>query len=179
LSHADPGRFHRVANVTPQTASGDLSRLSRAALVVVEQQGRHRYHRLASAGVAHMLESIMSVASDGLHRAPKSPVVVGPRDQALRRARTCYDHLAGEVAVAIADRMTQREFISLSNDGGVVTEAGSMFLLELGVDMEGAAICKTCFSKGWLRPVNGTRAVKVTPTGRIALRKAFDLELDC
>ena len=79
----------RVAGITPQTASGHLSRLADAGLLVVHKQGRHRYHRLASAAVAQMMEGIMRVASD-LEPARPS-LVVGPRDDVLRAARTCYE----------------------------------------------------------------------------------------
>src|SRR6188472_782702 len=82
-----------VAGIAPQTASGHLARMTAVGLLTVEKQGRHRYHRLATAAVAHMLESIMQVASE-LEPARKQ-LVVGPRDAALRKARTCYDHLAG------------------------------------------------------------------------------------
>jgi len=72
-------------------------------LLTVEKQGRHRYYRLATSGVAHMLESIMQVASE---LAPaRKRLVVGPRDAALRKARTCYDHLAGQLGVALADAL--------------------------------------------------------------------------
>ncbi len=108
----------RTAGITPQTASGHLAKLTEAGLLAMERQGRHRYHRLASSEVAHMLESIMSVSSslggpDGARR--KVPVVVGPRDKALRRARTCYDHLAGQLAVAMTDRMVERGQVDFSN----------------------------------------------------------------
>ncbi len=131
----------RVGGVAPQTASGHLARLTEAGLLAVERQGRHRYHRLASPSVAHMLESIMSVAADlggtGVNR--RRSIVVGPRDQALRRARTCYDHLAGQVAVALADQMVERGQIDFSLDGGALTDVGTAFLSDLGVDLENAA----------------------------------------
>ena len=86
-----------AASVTPQTASGHLARMATAGLLGLEKQGRHRYFRLASPAVAQMMESIMQVAS--VSDAAARPVVVGPRDAALRAARTCYDHLAGRLAV--------------------------------------------------------------------------------
>jgi DNA-binding transcriptional ArsR family regulator len=200
-----------AAGVTPQTASGHLARLTDAGLLAMERQGRHRYHRLASATVAHMLESIMSVAAD--MAGPGSAwrgrtAVVGPRDQALRRARTCYDHLAGELAVAMADRMIERGQIDLSPDGGVLTDDGAGFLRSLGIDLDaataraarrgggrvfcrpcldwserrphiagalGAALCATCLARGWLRRLDGTRAVAITPIGELILWKAFEL----
>src|SRR6516162_9513334 len=120
-----------TAGVTPQTASGHLARLSTVGLVGVEKQGRHRYHRLASRDIARMLEGMMNIAAT--IAAPRGKrVVVGPRDQALRAARTCYDHLAGRLGVAIADTMTAEGRIELGAEGGVVTEEGLRFLRSLG-----------------------------------------------
>jgi DNA-binding transcriptional ArsR family regulator len=201
----------RVAGVTPQTASGHLARLTEAGLLAMARQGRHRYHRLASPAVAQMLESIMSVAAerDGAAGGRRNvAMVVGPHDRALRRARTCYDHLAGRIAVAMADRMVERDQIDLSPDGGALTDAGTGFLRDLGVDLAaatsrahhgrlfcrpcldwserrphiagavGAALCQCCFTRGWLRRIDGSRAVTVTPAGGIALHRAFDLRVE-
>ena len=200
----------RAAGITPQTASGHLAQMTEAGLLAMAKQGRHRYHRLASPAVAQMLESIMSVSAERQTRAggPGKPIAVGPRDDALRQARTCYDHLAGRLAVAIADRLVEREHIELSADAGVLTESGATFLQTLGVDLDsatthrggraggrlfcrpcldwserrphiagalGAALCRTCFARGWLRRIEGARAVAITPAGRGALRQAFDL----
>jgi DNA-binding transcriptional ArsR family regulator len=155
----------RVANITPQTASGHLARLTDAGLVIVERQGRHRYHRLASAAVARMVEGMMAVAAEldeqGAAARP-GPVRVGPRDAALRYARTCYDHLAGEMAVAMADRMVARGHVELSPDGGVLTADGASFLRGLGVDLDAAAtrggrrtgrmFCRPCLDWSERRP---------------------------
>ena len=125
-----------AAGITPPTASGHLAQLTRAGLLAMERQGRHRYHRLASPAVAQMLESIMSVAAGGVgaHEVrPRVRAVTGPRETALREARTCYDHLAGRVAVAIADRMAERGQIDLSPDGGALTDKGTALLRNLGV----------------------------------------------
>ena len=197
-----------VAGVTAQTASGHLAQLTGAGLLAMERQGRHRYHRLASPAVAQMLENIMSVTAGNIAAlGPARPARVGPRDVALRRARTCYDHLAGQIAVAIADRMTERGQLELSPDGGAITDEGVGFLRGLGVDLEtasaraarhggrvfcrpcldwserrphiagalGTALCTACFGQGWIRRIEGTRAVAVTPVGRVVLDKAFDL----
>jgi DNA-binding transcriptional ArsR family regulator len=201
----------RAAGITPQTASGHLARLTEAGLLAMARQGRHRYHRLASPAVAQMLESIMSVAAERAVLAsggPRQTIIVGPRDAALRRARTCYDHLAGRLAMAIADRLVERAQIELSADGGVLTDDGAHFLRGLGVDLDavparggprpggrmfcrprldwserrphiagvvGAALCRACFAQGWLRRMDGARAVTITPAGQLALRRAFDL----
>jgi len=200
----------RTASVTPQTASGHLARLTGAGLLAVERQGRHRYHRLASPGVARMLEGIMAVAEVGpAADRVRRPVVVGPRDLAMRAARTCYDHLAGRLAVAMADAMVEQGHIELSADGGAVTPNGATFLRSLGVDLHaaedraakrgggrvfcrpcldwserrphvagavGAALCECCFTLGWVRRIEGTRAVTVTPKGRSGIKQSFGVE---
>lgn len=185
----------RVAGVTPQTASGHLARLTEAGLIALERQGRHRYHRLASATVAQMLEGIMATAAI-LQGEDRIPLVVGPRDKALRHARTCYDHLAGELAVAMADRMVARGHVEFSEDGGLLTKDGATFLRKLGAELDparmfcrpcldwserrlhiagsvGRALCQALIAQGWIRRIDGSRAVSVTPSGRLALRKAF------
>jgi DNA-binding transcriptional ArsR family regulator len=124
----------RVAGITAQTASGHLARMADVGLLSVEKQGRHRYHRLASPAVAQMIESIMQVAS-GLQ--PERPSLsVGPRDVALRAARTCYDHLAGRLGVALADALVAGGYAELANDAGLVTEPGLRFLGRIGIDVE-------------------------------------------
>src|SRR5258708_32763255 len=129
----------RVASVTPPTASEHLAKMAAAGLVQVEKQGRHRYHRLASPAVAQMMESIMLVASrlDTVRHAP----LTGPRDAALRAARTCYDHLAGHLGVALADALVAGGHLELSHDAGVVTDAGVALFGRIGIDV-------TSFSAG-------------------------------
>jgi DNA-binding transcriptional ArsR family regulator len=124
----------RAAGITPQTASGHLARLCTAGLLSIQRQGRHHYHRLASPAVAHMLETIMEVAQDSAP-APRRPVVTGPRDRAMRAARTCYDHLAGQLGVRLADCLSERGQVELSPEGGAVTPAGLAFFREFGVDL--------------------------------------------
>ena len=196
-----------VAGITPQTASSHLSRMAAAGLLSVEKQGRHRYHRLASPAVAQMMESIMQVAS-GLEPAGR-PISVGPRDAALRAARTCYDHLAGRLGVALADALVAGGYAELANDAGVVTDAGMELLGRIGIDVDallarrgkrsarilcrpcldwserrahlagavGAALCAHSFAKGWVRRIDGTRAVAITPKGQRVFREDFGVKL--
>jgi DNA-binding transcriptional ArsR family regulator len=192
-----------VAGIAPQTASGHLARMTAIGLLTVEKQGRHRYHRLATAAVAHMLESIMQVASE---LAPaRKRLVVGPRDAALRKARTCYDHLAGQLGVALADALVAAGHAELAGDGGIVTDTGVEFLARIGIDvnamtgrygrksgrvlcrpcldwserrphlagMVGATICAHSFDQGWIRRIDGTRAVMITPKGQRVFREEF------
>jgi DNA-binding transcriptional ArsR family regulator len=124
-----------AAHVSPQTASAHLAKLVAAQLLEAEPRGRHRYFRLASAEVARMLEEIMAVA---VNRTPRyRPAWM--RDEALRSARTCYDHLAGRLGVALAESLATRGLILLDEDGGEVTGDGDRFFTELGVDLAGAA----------------------------------------
>ncbi len=90
-----------VAGVTPQTASGHLARLVDTGLVTVARQGRHRYHRLAGPEAVAALEALAVIAAT----PPRRPRIPGPRDRLLREGRTCYDHFAGRLGVAIADAL--------------------------------------------------------------------------
>jgi hypothetical protein len=123
-----------VAGIIPQTASTHLGRLTLARLLRVERQGRHRYHRLATPEVARMLEGVMQLAPGReSHRRP--PLVVGPRDAALRKSRTCYDHIAGRLGVLIADALVKAGAIELDDDAGLVTELGIKVLRRAGIDV--------------------------------------------
>ncbi len=149
-----------VAGITPQTASGHLARMATVGLLSVERQGRHRYHRLASPAVAQMIESIMQVAS-GLEPA-RPRLSVGPRDAALRAARTCYDHLAGRLGVALADALVAGGYAELATDAGMVTDAGVALLGRIGVDVEALlarrgkrsarVLCRPCLDWSERRP---------------------------
>jgi DNA-binding transcriptional ArsR family regulator len=130
---ASSSELARIAGVAVQTASEHLSRLTVGGLVIREKRGRCHYHRLASVTVARMIESVMLVASE--LEPQRARRTIGPREAALRFARTCYDHLAGRLGVALADSMTERGFVELSNDTGIVTPSGVAFLAQLGLDL--------------------------------------------
>ena len=197
----------RVAGVTPQTASEHLAKMADAGLIQVEKQGRHRYHRLASPAVAQMMESIMLVASR-MHPMRPAPVT-GPRDAALRAGRTCYDHLAGRLGVALADALVAGGHLELSRDAGLVTDAGIALFGRIGIDVAsfsadrgktsrvlcrpcldwserrphlagaiGVALCSRGLEAGWIRRIEGTRAVTVTPKGRRVFREEMGVLLD-
>lgn len=122
-----------AAHVSAPTASRHLGLLVEAGLLAVAQQGRHRYHRLASGEVAKVLEGIMQLAA--LKPAARPPrVVTGPRDAALRFARTCYDHLAGRLGVAMAEHLLGEGAIAFDGEAGRVTPRATEILARLGVD---------------------------------------------
>ncbi|MGO4571485.1 ArsR/SmtB family transcription factor [Microvirga sp. 2TAF3] len=186
------------SGVSPQTASGHLAKLSEANLLAVARQGRHRYYRLATPEVAQAIEALMAVASFG----PKRHRPVGPKDEALRNARTCYDHLAGRLGIALADTLTARNHIVLSDSAGALTDGGHRFLCDFGIDLEagrgrGRALCRTCldwserrphlagrlgaalctrlFELGWVERIKDSRALAITPAGRKGLGETFGI----
>lgn len=189
-----------AAGVSPQTASGHLGKLLTARLLVLAKQGRHRYYRLAGPHVAQMLESIMNVALAGPPRfQPRSRL-----DESMRRARTCYDHLAGVLGVGLADALAARGFIVLGDEAGVVTPAGAEFLSEFGADLSaararrrvfcrpcldwterrphlggaiGAALAIRCFDLGWVERMRDKRGLNITPKGERGLLEVFGLSL--
>lgn len=185
------------ANVTKQTASSHLGKLVDAGLVAVEAQGRHRYYRLADADVAGLLETLMGVAA----RAKALRTRPGPKEPALRHARLCYDHLAGELGVALFDSFIKNKWIlpgpektfALTRLGRVkvstfVTEiaeleTGARPLCRACLDWSvrrhhlagalGAAILDEIFERGWAEQRGSSRIVDFTKTGEAALKRMF------
>lgn len=187
-----------AAHVSPATASRHLQLMAEAGLLRVEPQGRHRYHRLASAEVARVLEGIMQLAAQSAPAVQR--IETGPRDAAMRLARTCYDHLAGRIAVAMADRLIDQGAVVIEDDTAVVTDRAGAALDGLGLRSEvvhargpgrrppcrpcldwgerrmhlagrlGAVLCSHCLQMGWLLQMPGTRALELTPRGAVAFR---------
>ena len=132
------------ARVTPQTVSGHLAKMTAAGLLAVERQGRHRYYRIASPLVAQMLEAVGAVAAmqcPPRHR-PSSRI-----DEAMKAARTCYDHLAGRLGVALAEALVADADIVWSEDGGAVTLRGEKFFADFGIDLADAMRQRRCFCR--------------------------------
>lgn len=189
-----------IAGVAPQTASGHLAKLTQANLLALEKQGRHRYYRIASPLVGSMLESIMTVAAVQLPARRATSRI----DEAMRNARTCYDHVAGRLGVAIADAMIARGLVVLDDDGGVVTASGADFLATFGATpvkpdglrrafcrpcldwserrwhiagAVGAALCSRYVELGWIERGKNTRALTITAKGRRGFADTFGVTL--
>lgn len=187
-----------AAGVTKQTISSHLSKLLGAQLVTVESQGRHRYFRLADRDVAQLLESLMGVA----YRSGAVRIRQSPREPALRKARTCYDHLAGELGVLMFDCMEQRRLLRSVGGELKLTEPGKRFCRDIGINAQalaqgsralcracldwsarrhhlagalGAALLDRCFERGWARRARGSRVVNFTAAGERSLREQFSL----
>jgi DNA-binding transcriptional ArsR family regulator len=187
------------AGVTKQTASAHLGKLTEAALIAAEAQGRHRYYRLADADVARVLESLMGVAarSKALRTRP------GPKEPALRHARVCYDHLAGGLGVDLFDALLKQRWLALRDGEVTLTKGGREKLGGFGLDIEaletsarplcracldwsvrrnhlagalGAGLLQALYARGWARRRSGTRVVEFTRGGETAFRRAFGVE---
>jgi DNA-binding transcriptional ArsR family regulator len=130
--------------VAPSTASSHLDKLARAGLVAVARQGRHRYFRIAGPEVAAALEGLMAIAP----RAPRPPAS-GPRDEGLRQARVCYDHLAGEAGVRLLAELRRRGWLRQAGEGLSVTRSGAEWCGRLGIDLDALRaqrrpLCRQC-----------------------------------
>jgi len=176
------------AGVMLSTASGHLGKLQDAGLVDIEKQGRHRYFRLSGADVAGVLEGLMGVAA----RTGHLRVRTGPRDPELRRARVCYDHLAGDAAVRMYERLQAAGMIAATGGMLRLTKAGERFFSALGIDVDAFAnrrrpLCRACldwserrhhlagalgaalldhiYDRGWARRAANSRVVTFTKSG--------------
>ncbi|MGW9068226.1 ArsR/SmtB family transcription factor [Streptomyces yangpuensis] len=186
------GELARITGVAPSTVSGHLTRLLDAGICVTERQGRHSYVRVADAATARLLDELASHAVPD-RDAPHAVPVVGAPDP-LARARTCYDHFAGRLGMAVTDAMERRGL--LRTDGVFeLTEAGRLWCAEAGIGLDGggrrraaasscldwterrrhlgglagARLCARSLEEGWVvRPPGGRRALEVTAAGERA-----------
>lgn len=189
------GELAREAGVTPQTASAHLSRLEKGGLIVGRKQGRHNYFALSGDDVAGVLEGLMNLAARTGHARTRP----GPREPALRRARVCYDHLAGELGVAMLDSLVATGRLDADLRP---TAYGEAFFTALGVDLAalkagrrplckacldwsvrrshlagslGAAVLDRLYALGWARRVEGERVVAFTEAGERKFGEVFGL----
>src|SRR5579864_880409 len=134
------------AGITPQTASSHLSKLEAGGLIELEKQGRHRYYRLTGSDVAGVLEGLAGLAA----RAGHMRVRTGPKDPALRRARVCYDHLAGDLGVQMLDSLKRQKLVRQTKQDIALTAEGRHFMADaLQIDASALLhprrpVCKAC-----------------------------------
>ncbi len=133
------------AGVTPSTASGHLAKLEACGLVVCRKQGRHRYFRIADPDVAHAVEALVTIAARAGHLRSRPC----PRDEAMRQARSCYDHLAGHLAVDLFEHWVSRRVLRWRGDVVHLTGKGRQFLTDRGIDIAALErkkrpLCRTC-----------------------------------
>lgn len=183
------------AGVSLPTASSHLAKLIDGGLMTVASQGRHRYYALSGSSVAAMLEAIMGVAADGPKRTRP-----GPKDVKMREARVCYDHLAGDRAVAMFDGFLERGILVRDDDSVGLGQRGAGFFAAVGIDTEalrgqrrpacracldwsvrrshlagslGAAILDKVLAENWARREPGARTIIFSPKGRAAFEQTF------
>lgn len=195
------GELARHASVAPSTASEHLGRLVAGGLLAEERQGRHRYLRLAGEQAAHLVEELAGRKAPGTAAPPRTLGAAGA-DSAMARGRTCYDHLAGRIGLAITDAMTVRGLLR-QDTGFALTDAGLDWFGALGIGLEtrsrrplvrscldwterrphlagaaGAALCRHVLEAGWCVRIGSGRAVRATPDGERALAARLGIEPD-
>ncbi|MGW7585558.1 ArsR/SmtB family transcription factor [Kitasatospora sp. NPDC054768] len=202
------GELARHARVAPSTASEHLSRLIAGGLLAEERQGRHRYVRLATPAVATLIEDLTAFAESGPGPGPATAprnLTEATRLSAEARARTCYDHLAGRLGVAVSDALFARGLVT--EEGGLaVTGHGRDWLAAQTIELPpraghrggrpvvrgcldwterrthlggalGAALCRAALDRAWVERIGSGRALRVTPDGNRALRELLGVEL--
>lgn len=188
----------RHANVTKQTASSHLAKLLDARLVAVEQAGRHRYHRLADDEVGLAIERLVGLAARLGSTTPRT----GPVDAAMRKARVCYDHLAGDMGVLMLDGLERRGLVRRAGRTLTLSADGDRFLIDQGIDPDalrtrrrplclscldwsvrryhlagavGAALLDRCLTAGWARREKDARTLVFSAVGERAFRRQLGI----
>ncbi len=186
-----------IAGVTKQTISSHLGKLLDGGLLTYEQQGRHRYFKLATPDVAHLLESMMGVAQNAMAPGRR----FGPRQPALRKARSCYDHLAGELAVRAYEALVENGVLVEGGETLKIADHGHDWFQDIGIDTaqnvdNRRAQCRSCldwserrrhlagvlgaafFARiqelGWAKRTPGSRVVTFSPQGEKSFLALFD-----
>ncbi|WP_205984312.1 helix-turn-helix transcriptional regulator [Paraburkholderia sp. Ac-20340] len=186
------GELTLIAGLSPSAASAHLARLAEGGLLAPEVRGRHRYYRIATPEIAQTIEALMNVAHA---TAPTRPVTRPARTVPveMRHARTCYDHMAGEVAVRVFDRLVAGGLLVREGDDLEATESGIARLASWGVDLGalrarrrrfactcldwserrphlggalGAALLERFTSNGWVERTSRPRVLRITPLGQ-------------
>lgn len=191
------GELARHAGVAASTLSEHLGKLVAGGLLTEERQGRHRYVRLADARVAHLVEDLAAqVAPAARHPRTLRESSAG---SAMARGRTCYDHLAGRLGIAVTDALTARGLLQ-QETGFALTDAGLRWFGSVGIGLErggrrplargcldwterrphlagvaGAALCRHALDAGWCVRIGSERAVKATPSGERALSELLGI----
>ena len=193
------GELAQIAGVRPSTISEHLSALVEGGLLAVVNAGRHRYYRLAGPAVAEALEALQRICPD----TPVRSLRQSTAQRTLRLARTCYDHVAGALGVAMLDHMLSADWLSPGSGEFGVTELGAEEFGRLGVDLAacresrrhfarpcldwterrmhlagslGAAVATALLERGWLRHSATGRGMRITDQGRAGLRESFGLD---
>lgn len=189
------GELARAASVSAQSASAHLAKLSKGGLITMQRDGRCRYYKLAGPRVANALEALGAISTV----RPAAEYVASQPDKSILLARSCYDHLAGRIGVALAETMQKQRVIVTEGERDYrVTSKGADWLSQLGVEMEslheskrhlarrcldwterrphvsgalGAALLDRFLMDGWVARTRGSRALRVTLKGQRGFRE--------
>jgi DNA-binding transcriptional ArsR family regulator len=185
------GELTLIAGLSPSAASAHLARLTDGGLLALEVRGRHRYFRIASPDIAASIEALANVAQA---TAPQRPVPRSARTVPvdMRYARTCYDHMAGELAVRVFERMVGHGMLTLRGDTLDATPEGAARFADWGIEVDalqtrrrrfactcpdwserrphlggalGAAVLDACTTQGWVERTGRPRILRITPAG--------------
>jgi DNA-binding transcriptional ArsR family regulator len=193
------GELARHAGVAASTLSEHLGKLVAGGLLTEDRQGRHRYVRLADARVAHLVEDLAAQVSPDAVPRPRN-LRESSAGSAMARGRTCYDHLAGRLGIAVTDALTSRQLLR-QDTGFALTDAGLAWFEARGISLDrkgrrplaracldwterrphlagvaGAALCRHALAEGWCVRIGSERAVKVTATGERALTELLGID---
>ncbi|MFE6131690.1 ArsR/SmtB family transcription factor [Streptomyces sp. NPDC056437] len=193
------GELARHARVAPSTTSEHLGKLVAGGLLTEERQGRHRYVRLTDDRVAHLVEELAGYTAPGNGPPPRTLRAAGAAS-AMARGRTCYDHLAGRLGIAVTEAMTARGLLR-QDTGFALTSQGVGWFGALGLGLQprgrrplvrscldwterkphlagvaGAALCRHALDSGWCVRIGSERAVKVTADGERAFAELLGIE---
>jgi DNA-binding transcriptional ArsR family regulator len=192
------GELAYRVGITPQTASAHLAKLVEGGLLVLIVHGRHRYYALAGPEVAHAIEALAVIAPPAKVRSLRESLVA----EQLHLARTCYDHLAGRLGVALTQALLNAGFLQIEerDRSYLVTDEGTRFLDRFGIDLAelrrqrralarpcldwserryhlagalGSAFMERLFELAWIERCTSGRAVRITESGQEGLREAF------
>ena len=193
------GELSRMTKVSPPTMSSHLTKLVEGGLLTMQAQGRYRYYRLSSPKVADILEAIAAITPP----APARSLRQSDEVRALRFARTCYEHLAGQVGVAFSSAMVAKGYFEELTDTYWLTDAGETWLTKFGVSIEGlhriatsiprhidwterhhhlggpvaVGITRRLLELGWIERGSIRRSIHITELGQISLRREFNLDI--
>ena len=198
------GELAFAANISPQSASAHLAKLVEGGLLLSTAQGRHRYFRISSTEAAHLVESMASFGAMIRPRVPRHPPLVRAMPSQFLHARTCYDHLAGEMAVQVLQAMLKARWLVGANQEFKATRLGKEKLATLGIDADqerkgrrafasgcvdltqrrphlagvlGATLLDVYVREGWILRVPGSRVVSITPKGNAAFRRTLGISI--
>lgn len=190
------GELARRAHVSSSTASAHLFKLVEAGLLAVEKQGRHRYYRIANPAIIQAIETLAALAPARPIRSLRESQIA----DAVRNARMCYNHLAGNLGVELTQALVDKQVLDASDDGYSITESGLRWLRNFGIDEAvlkkrgslvvphhidwserrphiagdfGAAFARRLFDLEWIIRTPFSRAVRLTPTGQQAIQDEF------